>query len=73
MQNLTNLNLRSNQIGDTGAMHISKLLGLRTLNLSNNKIRTQGARHLSHMQDLGVEIHGTTRTSCHCRCTIFSR
>jgi hypothetical protein len=43
------------------------------LNLSNNKIRTQGARHLSHMQDLGVEVHGTTRTSCHCRCTIFSR
>jgi len=52
MSGITDLNLSSNQIGDTAVEHIANMEGMVVLNLSHNQIGEGGARHIARMQGI---------------------
>ena len=60
LPNLSEIQLRSTDIGDSGLSSLAKLKGLRYLNLVDTRISDAGLQHLSNLSELTVLALGST-------------
>ena len=60
LPNLSEIELRSTDIGDSGLSSLAKLKGLKYLNLVGTRISDAGLQHLSNLSELTVLALGST-------------